>query len=174
MLFNLLNPVFPLKILLHSQNIFSIKYSNWILHVLHLICSVNIFLGGSEGSVALILSQDIMLEELDEMLQPLLGFFKEGNYGLSLSFTVLIFPQYLASIWNSISIRYSRISWAGDSLEEVINLGCSGGKESTCNAGDTDNLGSIPGLGRSLEKEMASHSKILAWKIPWTEDPDRL
>ena len=25
-----------------------------------------------------------------------------------------------------------------------------------------------------LEKEMATHSSILAWKIPWTEDPDRL
>ena len=25
-----------------------------------------------------------------------------------------------------------------------------------------------------LEKEMASHSRILAWKIPWTEEPGRL
>ena len=25
-----------------------------------------------------------------------------------------------------------------------------------------------------LEKEMATHSNILAWKIPWTEEPDRL
>ena len=25
-----------------------------------------------------------------------------------------------------------------------------------------------------LEKEMANHSSILAWRIPWTEDPDRL
>ena len=25
-----------------------------------------------------------------------------------------------------------------------------------------------------LEKEMATHSSILAWKIPWTEDPDSL
>ena len=24
------------------------------------------------------------------------------------------------------------------------------------------------------EKEMATHSSILAWKIPWTEEPDRL
>ena len=44
-------------------------------------------------------------------------------------------------------------------------------KESACNAGD---LGSIPGLGRSLEKEMATHSSILAWRIPWTEEPGRL
>ena len=25
-----------------------------------------------------------------------------------------------------------------------------------------------------MEKEMATHSSILAWKIPWTEEPDRL
>ena len=30
-------------------------------------------------------------------------------------------------------------------------------------------MGSIPGLGRSLEKGMAAHSSILAWRIPWTE-----
>ena len=42
------------------------------------------------------------------------------------------------------------------------------GKASACNAGD---LGSIPGLGRSLEKEMATHSSILAWRILWTEEP---
>ena len=26
----------------------------------------------------------------------------------------------------------------------------------------------------SLEKEMATHSRILAWKSPWTEEPGRL
>ena len=31
----------------------------------------------------------------------------------------------------------------------------------------------VPSLGREdpLEKEMATHSSILAWKIPWTEEP---
>ena len=31
-------------------------------------------------------------------------------------------------------------------------------------------------LGREdpLEKEMATHSSVLAWKIPWTEKPGRL
>ena len=87
----------------------------------------------------------------------------------------------------------------------------SGGKKSTCSAGDP---GSIPGLGRFagegigyplqyswaslvaqllknlpamwetwvqslgwedlLEKGMATHSSILAWRIPWTEEPGRL
>ena len=40
------------------------------------------------------------------------------------------------------------------------------GKESACSAGDP---GSIPGLGVSLEKGMATHSSILAERIPWTE-----
>ena len=29
-------------------------------------------------------------------------------------------------------------------------------------------------LGRRLEKEMATHSSVLAWRIPWTEKPGRL
>ena len=34
----------------------------------------------------------------------------------------------------------------------------------------------VRSLGREvpLEKEMAIHSSFLAWKIPWTEEPDRL
>ena len=44
-------------------------------------------------------------------------------------------------------------------------------KASAYNVGDP---GSIPGWRRSLEKEIATHSSILAWKIPWTEEPDRL
>ena len=47
----------------------------------------------------------------------------------------------------------------------------SDGKESACNAGD---LGLISGLGRSLEKGMVTHSSILAWRIPWTEEPGGL
>ena len=58
------------------------------------------------------------------------------------------------------------------SLMSLVDLpGGSDGKASAYNAGD---LGSIPGLGRSLEKEMATHSSTLAWKIPWTEEPGRL
>ena len=40
------------------------------------------------------------------------------------------------------------------------------GKEST---GDAEDMGSIPGSGRPLEKEMATHSSILAWEMSWTE-----
>jgi len=44
-------------------------------------------------------------------------------------------------------------------------------KESSCKAGDT---GSKPGLGRSPGVGMATYSSILAWRIPWTEEPGRL
>ena len=49
--------------------------------------------------------------------------------------------------------------------------GSSDSKASACNTGD---LGSIPGSEDPLEKKMATHSSILAWKIPWTEEPSRL
>ena len=40
----------------------------------------------------------------------------------------------------------------------------SAGKESSCNVGD---LGSTPGWEDPLEKGQATHSSILAWRIPW-------
>ena len=49
--------------------------------------------------------------------------------------------------------------------------GGSEGKEFVCNGGD---LGSVPGSGRSPGKEMAAHSSILVWRIPWTEEPGGL
>ena len=47
-------------------------------------------------------------------------------------------------------------------------------KNQLTNAGDVRDVGSIPGLRRFLEKDMATHSSILAWRIPWTEEPGRL
>ena len=35
-------------------------------------------------------------------------------------------------------------------------------------------VGSIPVSGRSPRGGNATHSSILAWEIPWTEEPDRL
>ena len=43
-------------------------------------------------------------------------------------------------------------------------------KNPPANAEDTRDAGSVPGLEDPLEKEMATHSSILAWKIPWTEE----
>ena len=44
-------------------------------------------------------------------------------------------------------------------------------KNSPANAGDR---GLIPGSGRSPEDRMATHSSVLAWRIPWTEEPGGL
>ena len=35
-------------------------------------------------------------------------------------------------------------------------------------------MSSIPGSGRSLGEGMAAHSSVLAWRIPWTEEPGGL
>ena len=49
--------------------------------------------------------------------------------------------------------------------------GGSAGKNPSANAGD---MGSILDPGRSPGEEMATHSSILVWEIPWTEKPGRL
>ena len=41
------------------------------------------------------------------------------------------------------------------------------GKESACNAGHP---GLIPGSGRFPGEGMVTHSGILAWRIPWTDN----
>ena len=48
------------------------------------------------------------------------------------------------------------------------------GKEAACNVGATETW--VRSLGREnpLEEGMATHSSILAWRIPWTEEPGRL
>ena len=48
------------------------------------------------------------------------------------------------------------------------------GKNPPANAGDAGDTGSIPGLGKSPGVGNGNHSSILAWKIPWTEEPGRL
>ena len=49
--------------------------------------------------------------------------------------------------------------------------GFPGGKQSACSAGDLD---SSLGLEDPLENGMATDSSILAWRIPWTEEPGGL
>ena len=44
-------------------------------------------------------------------------------------------------------------------------------KNLLANAGD---MGSIPDQEDPLEEEMATHSSILAWRIPWTEEPGEI
>ena len=54
-------------------------------------------------------------------------------------------------------------------LREILGFpGGSDGKQSVCNIGDQWRQEDL------LEKGMAIHSSILAWRIPWTEEPGRL
>ena len=52
-------------------------------------------------------------------------------------------------------------------------LGFPGGSVVKLPANNGDGVLSL-GQENSLEKEMASHSSILAWEIPWTEEPGGL
>ena len=59
------------------------------------------------------------------------------------------------------------------SKELVSNLGFPGGslaKNSPVSAGD---MGSVPESGRFPGEGNGSHSSILAWESPWTEEPGR-
>jgi len=47
-------------------------------------------------------------------------------------------------------------------------------KNPFASAGDARDRGSIPGSGSSPGEGMATHSSILGWRIPWTEDPGGL
>ena len=56
-------------------------------------------------------------------------------------------------------------------------LGFPGGsvvKNPPANAGVARDSGSTPGGEEPLEKEMTTHSSILVWEIPWTEEPGGL
>ena len=67
-----------------------------------------------------------------------------------------------------------RFPWKRDRLPTPVLKGFPGGldgKESTCNEGD---LGSTLDWEDPLEEGMATHSGILTWRIPWTEEPGRL
>ena len=60
--------------------------------------------------------------------------------------------------------------WAGLKLNMGFP-GSSGNNESACKAGDLD---LIPGSRNPLEKRMAAHLSILAWRTLWREEPGRL
>ena len=48
------------------------------------------------------------------------------------------------------------------------------GGSAPASAGDIRDTGLVPGSGRPLEEGVATHSSILAWRIPWTEERGRL
>ena len=47
-------------------------------------------------------------------------------------------------------------------------------KNPPANSGDTRDASLVPGSGRSPGEGNGNHSSIVAWKIPWTEEPGGL
>ena len=64
---------------------------------------------------------------------------------------------------NAVPVHVASSSWEG---LEVKTL--------PVKAGDIRDAGSIPGQKNSPEEGMATHSRILVWRIPWTEESGRL
>ena len=60
----------------------------------------------------------------------------------------------------------SAICWASRVVLVVRNL--------LASTRDVRDMGSILGSGRSMEEGMAADISILAWRIPWTEEPGGL
>ena len=56
----------------------------------------------------------------------------------------------------------------------LYSKGFSGGSDGKASAYNSGDPGSNPGGDDLLEKEMATHSNIFSWKIPWMEEPGRL
>ena len=47
-------------------------------------------------------------------------------------------------------------------------------KNLPANAGDARDVGSIPGWEDPWEEQMATHCSMLAWEIPWMDEPGGL
>ena len=76
-------------------------------------------------------------------------------------------------------INFTFLSFGLDIQDQCFFFGqllprCCSGKESTCRAGAIRDTGSIPGSGRSCGVGNGNHFSILAWEIPWTEEPGGL
>ena len=59
-------------------------------------------------------------------------------------------------------------------MGKIENPGGTVVKNLPASEGDTRDMGSILGLERCPGKEMATHSSVLAWEIPCTEEPGEL
>ena len=105
--------------------------------------------------------------------------------GQSIGASASVFPMNIQD-WSSCCPRDSQESSLAPQFKSIsssehsrfygptLSSNFSGGSDGEESARDAGDPGSIPGLRRSLEKEMATHSSILAWRIPWTEEPGRL
>ena len=83
--------------------------------------------------------------------------------------------NYLDSILRSRDITLpTKVRVVRPMVFPVVILGLPGSSDSKAFAGMRESQVRFLGWADPLEKEMAIHSSTLAWKIPWTEEPDRL
>ena len=82
----------------------------------------------------------------------------------------MVFPvvMYGCESWTTTIIRTRRDL---PLIESIVVLMV---KNTPASAEDLRDTGSMPGSGRSSGGRNATHSSILAWRIPWTEEPGRL
>ena len=66
------------------------------------------------------------------------------------------------------------LGWKGQGWLEEPKEGFAGGSVVKNPPANTGDMGLILGRGDTLGKKMATHSNILAWEIPWTEEPGGL
>ena len=75
------------------------------------------------------------------------------------------YRSFILKTFKTLSINVFLKVGLGDSQEALVV------KNPPANAGDTRDAGSMPGQEDLLEKGTANHSNILAWRMPWTEQP---
>ena len=79
-----------------------------------------------------------------------------------------------ATVHGVARVGHDMVTKLPPTMEELGFWGSSVVKNLHANVGDARDANSILGQKDPLEKEMATHSSILAWRIPWTEESDGL
>ena len=88
-----------------------------------------------------------------------------GGHGNPLQYSFLENPMEEPGWLQSVGLQRIWHNWS--------DLTCSG-KEPTCQCRRHERLKFDPWVEDPLEKEMATHSGILDWEVPWTEEPSGL
>ena len=109
------------------------------------------------------LHQGIYLCIMWIILHTLICIFQWTMWSFSTSFNVTLRLQIQVRDIFYFNILLLIIEWDGTN-----------GNELTCHAGHIRDVVLIPRLGDPLEEGKATHSSILAWRIPWTEEPGGL
>ena len=109
-------------------------------------------------------------EEASEMLGQALWLFQATRcHFVSYGSSGMNFRVHFSHTYENREVNVAYKNWCRIWLKAVMSG--SGGRESACNAWDQ---GSIHFQEDPLEKGMATHSSILAWKNPWTEEVGRV